>query len=207
MLRDIDLWSQARNGAFHARVYTWDGAWVSIGRNQSPSSAILADAPVQTVLRPTGGKAVLHGHDLTVGLAGNLADLGISDSRRIKDIYRRAIAPLIEALNAAGVDAVLAESLSGPEGQSFGQHRKGRMDCFAHVSPNDVVSRHTGQKICGCALSVDDQAFLAQISIPVGNPLVDPYKVFDAPALLPPTTGLDGEHLAASLTKELEKLA
>lgn len=201
MQKDVDLWSIARSAGFHGRVYTWDGPWLSIGRNQTLSTAILPGAPVQTVIRPTGGKAVLHGHDLTVALAGSLDDLGIPDSRRIKDIYRAAISPLVNALNSAGIDAVLAESLGIPEKQ-----RKGRMDCFAHVSPNDVVLANTGAKICGCALIVDDRAFLAQISIPAQTPLVDPYLVFDTPALLPPAVGLEGEHLAACLKTELEKL-
>lgn len=201
MARDAELWELARKSGLHARVYTWDGAWVSLGKNQSINSAILPNAPVKVVVRPTGGKAVLHGHDVTIGLAGNLHDLQISDSRRIKEVYRVAIQPVIDALVKIGIPAALAEDTV-----FCGSGRSGRMDCFAHTSPNDVVSTETGAKICGSALVVDESAFLAQISIPSGAPLVDPKLVFDSPWLDFRQHGIEAADLANSLESELHKL-
>ncbi len=184
MVRDLAL---LERGQLAWRVYEWDGPWVSLGRFQTADSAILPAAPVQSVARPTGGRAVLHGHDVTVGLAMPLVAM---EARNVKAVYRRAIAPIIEALRACGVDAELGEGRAA--------NVKLSADCFAAVSPNDVVLAGTGQKICGCALRVTETTALVQCSIPTREPLVDPRLVYREPApvhFVPVTS----ERLAACL--------
>src|SRR5687768_7523544 len=66
---DIDLFHAAERGEFSLRFYSWDGPWVTLGRFQDPARDLLDPSLVPWVVRPTGGKAVLHGHDLTVTLA------------------------------------------------------------------------------------------------------------------------------------------
>lgn len=172
MARDADLLSLAEEGHIAGRVYAWEGAWVSLGRFQDPSSALLADAPVRWVERPTGGRGVLHGHDVTIGLAFPLAELvPASEWRSIRAVYRAAIAPIVAALCECGVNAGLGESMK-VDGVSRSP------DCFAAVSANDVVDLSTGMKVCGCALRLTDSAVLAQCSIPAGPPLVDPSLVY-----------------------------
>ena len=197
MARDEQLFHDAEKGQAGARVYTWDGAWVSLGRFQRPERALRSPASINWVMRPTGGKAVLHGHDVTVGMAVPLSALGVteSDSRKVSTVYRAVVRPLVEALTAAGLQAVLAEQT--PFVRSAGQ----TADCFAHVSPNDIVDPATGQKVCGCALRVTAGAVLVQASVPVHRPLVPPNSVFDSPHSLGVERELDPERLASELTR------
>ncbi len=158
------------------RLYTWDGAWVSLGRFQSPDRDLVSGSDVPWVVRPTGGRAVLHGHDLTVAVAAPLGKLD-ARSRGLRVAYRAIVAPLVEGLREVGVPAALGEDT--PFGKRFGPKSA---DCFAHVSANDAVDARTGLKVCGCALRLTESAVLLQASIPLGPPLVDPRTVFAAPA-------------------------
>lgn len=169
MARDASL---LETGEISGRVYGWEGPWVSLGRFQKPDSAFRPEASIPWVERPTGGRGVLHGHDVTVGLAFPLAVLCPPEHwRSIRAVYRATISPLVSALRVCGIDADLGESLR--------TNKVSRSpDCFAAVSPNDIIDRQTGLKVCGCALKLTDTAVLAQCSIPAGPPLVDPSLVY-----------------------------
>lgn len=195
MRRDADLLAQAESGVTVWRVYGWDGPWVSLGRFQKADTALKPDAPVQWVERPTGGRGVLHGHDVTLGLAFPLAVLCPQDEwRSIRAVYRATIAPIVEALRLCGADAALGEALDrSPDLKS--------PDCFALISANDVVDLANGEKICGCALRLTETAVLAQCSIPAAEPLVDPANVYVGAA---PAHWIDLEHAAfASALKDV----
>lgn len=172
MAADVALLEAAEAGVVGARVYSWTGPWVTLGRYQTASSALVPGCAVPWVVRPTGGKAVLHGHDVTVGLAVPFSALGLPEgSRRLKDVYRAVVRPLVAALVDCGVQAALAEDT--PFVRTAGKIA----DCFAHVSPNDIVGPDA-RKVCGCALKLTASAVLVQASIPVGAPLVAPASVF-----------------------------
>ncbi|MDI9638875.1 hypothetical protein QPK87_28290 [Kamptonema cortianum] len=175
MARDVELLRAAECGEVGARVYGWDKAWVSLGRFQTPERALRPDCIVPYVMRPTGGKAVLHGHDVTISLAAPLNTLDVKE-RSIASVYRAIAEPLVAALNQAGVKAALAEQTA------FVQSAGNMADCFAHVSPNDIVDPSSGLKVCGCALRVTATAVLAQCSVPASAPLIDPALVYDHPA-------------------------
>ncbi len=160
MALDLALLQSAEAGEAGWRAYRWDGPWVSLGRFQKPERAV-APGWDRWCVRPTGGRAVLHGHDVTLAYA--LPYEG--DGRAIKALYRRLIGPLVQALNDCGLDCRLAETT-----RYVGRGRESE-DCFAFRSPNDVVCPSTGQKVCGCALRVTDRGALLQASIPVGPPL------------------------------------
>lgn len=199
MALDRENLESAEIGGIHVRVYTWDGPWVTLGRFQRPERALKSE--INWVVRPTGGKAVLHGHDVTVSIAANLDDLGVPGSRKVAPVYRAIVGPLVEALNEAGVQAVLAERTE------YVRNAAHTADCFAHVSPNDVVDPATGEKVCGCALRVTERAVLLQASIPVGKPLIDPALVFDNPHTPATERELDPERLARALRTILESTA
>lgn len=156
-----------------ARVYTWSGAWVSLGRFQKPERALLDPDNMNWVMRPTGGKAVLHGHDVTIGLAAPLSLLNL-DSRSVSAAYRLIIEPIISAMRHAGADVDLAERTR------FVRNAGHTADCFAHIAPNDVVHVQTGQKVCGCALKLTQDAVLVQASLPAAPPLVNLDLVFSS---------------------------
>jgi len=198
MSRDAELLERAESGKNCGRVYAWNGPWVSLGRFQQASTALLPGAPVQAVERPTGGRAVLHGHDVTLGLAFPLSDLcPREDWRSIRAVYRSAIFPIVEALRACGIDAALGEA--GMVGSSRSS------DCFAAVSPNDVIERSTGLKVCGCALRLTDCAVLAQCSIPAGPPLVDPGEVYRDPAPVH-WVQLDPEAFSSAISQTIQTI-
>lgn len=159
MQRDLNLLAA---GVPAVRVYTWEGVWVTIGRNQDPDQALVDARNTRWVRRPTGGAAVLHGHDVTIGLVMPLS------LRSAEDTYRTATAPLIAALRALGISADLGIDV-GRETSS-----PAFADCFATSTRNDIVDPRTMQKICGCALKRTRSAVLLQASVPVAEPLVDP---------------------------------
>lgn len=173
MSADVDLLSRAEGGEATLRFYSWDGPWVSLGRFQNAERDLVDPSLLPWVLRPTGGKAVLHGHDLTVTLACPHEGLGV------RDVYRMLIRPLVLGLRVAGQAAALGEE-TGFVGSGSAA------DCFRHVSANDVVDPGTGRKLVGCALKVTRTAALAQCSIPLSLPLIDPSRVYrDAHVAMP----------------------
>jgi len=176
MRRDLDLIDRAESGAWGCRVYGWDGPWVSLGRFQSPERDLVDPADTNWVQRPTGGKAVLHGHDVTVGLAVPIDALRLG-KRSLKQVYRAVVTPLVEALRACGVPARLAVDTR------YAGNGERTADCFALSSPNDVVDETTGLKVCGCALRLAEGVVLLQASLPSARPLVRPESVIRNAAL------------------------
>lgn len=157
------------------RIYFWTGPWVTLGKSQSPERALVDPDSISWVMRPTGGKAVLHGHDVTVGLGIPLVWLGLEGTRSVSAAYRAIVRPLVAAMREAGAPASLGEDTQ------FVKSGGPTADCFAHVAPNDIVHERTGQKLCGCALKLTQDAVLVQASIPNGLPLVAPHTVFAQP--------------------------
>ena len=168
MVADIRMLEDAERGEPHARVYTWSDTWVTLGRNQKPEDA-LRDLSVNHIVRPTGGAAVLHGHDITVSLARPLADLECSP-REVKKAYFGLVYPLVKALNKLKVKCVLGIDVP----------KRDRMDshyCFASKSDYDILNVLNGEKVCGCAMKITDRAALLQASIPVSIPKIDPHSI------------------------------
>ncbi len=219
MARDRDLLELAEDeGISTLRFYTWDGVWISLGyfqtgkavdgeQNTSLTEEGLAVRDridleackrlgVRLVQRPTGGKAVLHGHDLTITLACPLRALN-TDAPNIKKIYRTLAAKLIDGLNEAGIPAVLGEALNLPAA------RTKSADCFVHVSPNDIVHAKTQQKLIGCALRVTSKAALMQTSIPLREPLVPPADLFGLAFTTKPLDVTEGR-LIEAITNQFE---
>jgi len=192
MSRDAELLDAASRGEIVARVYGWDGVWVSLGYAQRPEAVLVDPDQTPWVLRPTGGAAVLHGHDLTVGLA-------LPMRRSVRGSYRYAASPIVAALNSAGVPAALAEDLKAENGDPR------RIDCFAGSSANDIVDPATRQKVCGCALRRTREAVLVQASIPVGDPLVEPRATIREGVRVSPVA-LDREAFVSQLRVALQQL-
>lgn len=149
----------ASQGQPLCRLYSWDGAWVSLGRFQNPAIAVTPGF-TNYVTRPTGGKAVLHGHDLTVALA--LPFKG----RAVKEAYKLAVSPILEALNMRGANALMAAT---PRASGIAPE-----DCFASRSPYDLVGGSDESKIAGAAMRLAEEALLLQMSIPFQEPLICP---------------------------------
>lgn len=154
MARDAEMLAA---GLPVARIYTWDGPWVTLGRFQKPERSVTGRIP--WTRRPTGGKAVLHGHDVVVVVV-----LPVEERVALADIYARSVAPMLQAVRNCGVEAVFAES---------GKTETAGPDCFAAKGAFDIVDA-SGQKIAGCALRVTEIAALLQASLPFSVPLIPP---------------------------------
>ena len=84
------------------RFYTWDGDWLSIGRNQKGIprtwTKLLNKEQLKIVRRPSGGKAVLHSKGLTYAIIWK------HPPRNKKESYLKISQWLIDGFKNAGVD-------------------------------------------------------------------------------------------------------
>jgi lipoate-protein ligase A len=195
MRRDIALLEDAEQGYAGGRIYYWNSVWVTLGRFQTPEETLLQE--INYTLRPTGGAAVLHGHDLTIGLAVPLEQINCTP-REVKTIYRIMVTPIVNALNAIKISATLGEDAGEDDIRSS-------PFCFSQKSRNDVLSLKTGNKICGVAMRVTNKAALIQASIPVSTPLVDPETVIkDAQKM--PWIPFEPRHFETAFSEEMLNL-
>jgi lipoate-protein ligase A len=139
---EVLLASAAAGGAPTLRLYRWRGPWLSLGYAQTLSTerrAACRAAGVGVVRRATGGRAVLHGADLTYAVAAPARCLpsGLEAS------YRVLSEALLDALRAVGAEAERAvpAPAAGPHGAPF--------DCFAEAAAEELVAG--GRKLVGSA--------------------------------------------------------
>ncbi|RIK91057.1 MAG: lipoate--protein ligase family protein, partial [Proteobacteria bacterium] len=123
------------------RLYGWHGPWLSLGYAQpfdEAAAAACRRAGVSVVRRVTGGRAVLHGRDLTYAVAAHESALpaGLDAS------YRLVSDALIAALAAIGVAAERAAPAAAiAPGGAF--------DCFASAATDEIAVG--GRKLAGSA--------------------------------------------------------
>lgn len=141
------------------RVYEWDRAAVSIGRLQpeEPVRELYPDLPI--VRRPTGGRAVRHGEDLTVTIATRADWLPGDSGQTILSSYRLLITGLMAALRGAGHAVRFGTQKSRAAGES--------VNCFGSAADCDLVEAGTGRKLVGSAQRRDKDALLQQMSLPL----------------------------------------
>lgn len=164
MEADSRLLADSKTGP-RFRIYTWDHPAVTVGRFQSPEMCIGADCS-DYALRPSGGLAVLHGHDLTVSIA---ARHNQSDGRSPRLIYHQLAGILSKGLTEYGREVQFGGAPPGADKAAI-------QNCFLSKGVYDIIDSHSGEKICGCALQVSQVGSLLQCSIPVREPDVDPSR-------------------------------
>lgn len=135
------LASAQRSGLASLRFYRWAGPWLSLGYGQRLSAvqhAACRRAGVGWVRRATGGRAVLHGSDLTYSLAVpiDLLPHGLEGS------FLRVAGALRAALVSLGVPATRGGGGWRPPGP-------GDFDCFAGAASSDLCIG--GRKVSGSA--------------------------------------------------------
>lgn len=137
------------------RLYTWQPACLSFGRNQPARGIydehIARDHGIDLVRRPTGGLAVLHDREVTYSFVAPLDLLG--GPRASYCTINRA---LVTGLRRVGVDA----GLSGRIDRSvFGSIQP----CFAEPAEGEVVV--AGRKLVGSAQRCERKVLLQHGSI------------------------------------------
>ncbi len=123
------------------RLYRWDGPWLSLGYSQRLSPDRIAAcqrAGVGVVTRVSGGRAVLHGADLTYTIATAASELpdGLSAS------YAAVSRALLSALARIDIRADAAPVHVSPASPS-------EFDCFASAAGHEICVG--GKKLAGSA--------------------------------------------------------
>jgi lipoyl(octanoyl) transferase len=162
MSLDAGLMDRAREtGEAVLRVYRWARPTLSFGRHESvrgrfaPES--LAQANVDAVRRPTGGRVLLHDREVTYSVTAPAPD-----GERLAESYRRINALLVAALGRIGVH--VSEAPVRPKEKS---RRPGGAACFADPSPGELIVG--GRKLVGSAQLRERGALLQHGSILVDD--------------------------------------
>ena len=120
------------------RFYTWDGHWLSIGKNQKHISKrwinLSKKKKLRIVRRPSGGQAVLHSQGLTYALIWK------NPPRNKKESYFKTAEWLINGFKKAGINL------------NFGNEpaKRQSINCFSNSTVADLVDKK-GNKYVGSA--------------------------------------------------------
>lgn len=158
MATDAGMLQHATPGVGCLRLYRWQPACLSFGRNEPALRRYgrerVAAAAVDTVRRPTGGRAVWHDQELTYAVVGPLDLFG-----SLRDTYISIHQMLATALRACGAEVALADvQLAMPVGAG---------PCFAAPVGGEVLAK--GGKVVGSAQIREGSAFLQHGSVLLGN--------------------------------------
>jgi lipoate-protein ligase A len=146
-------------GSATLRIYRWQGPWLSLGYGQSriPDAleAACRTAGVGIVRRSTGGRAVLHGGDLTYSIAAPDCFLEAG----LRCAYDQIARALLAALHEAGIPG--AERAAIQDRVAVGA----AFDCFAEPAGDEICV--AGRKLVGSAQRRSRGALLQHGSIRV----------------------------------------
>lgn len=158
MMVDTDLLAAlvAGDGMPTVRVYTWDRKAVSIGRLQNEEAVHKLYPNLPLVRRPTGGRAVIHGEDLTITVAVRLDCLPL-ECRSVLASHELLVDPVKDALTACG----LIVCYGGCPIRS----QRDIVNCFELAASCDLIDGHTGTKLVGSAQRREGNALLQQMSL------------------------------------------
>ncbi len=178
------LCSAIESGRATFRLYGWEGSWLSLGYAQSWSdeeAEHCASAGVGVVRRCTGGRAVLHGSDLTYSVAAPESVL----PEGLRPTYELLARALLEGLQGLGIEATC-------RGRPPTRHQPGPavFDCFAHAATDELCVGD--QKLVGSAQRRVSGAVLQHGSL----------RCLPDPGLAREATGLGG--IGATSLAELE---
>jgi lipoate-protein ligase A len=179
MARDAGLMDRAREtGETVLSVYSWENPTLSLGRNQTASGRYdltqIRDRRIEVVRRPTGGRALLHWHEVTYSVTAPIAG---GDS--LSDSYVRINRILLDGLSRLGVRA--SESRDGARTPVPGE-----LPCFATPAEGELVL--DGAKLVGSAQYRENGALLQHGSILIEDdqPIIAELLLSAAPELSPP---------------------
>jgi lipoate-protein ligase A len=153
----LDLAERHAHG--YLRLYRWDPHGLSFGRNEPAlrryDRTSIETLGIDVVRRPTGGRAVWHGEELTYALAAPTLWFG-----SLSEAYHTIHQMLAEALGALGVDVTLAAAPSGAAALGGGA-------CFSGSAGGELLAG--GRKILGSAQLRQGQSMLQHGSLLLGG--------------------------------------
>jgi len=182
------------------RFYRWLKPAVSVGRFQNTEKALnlplCRQRGISVVRRLTGGKAVLHGHDLTVCIAAPLSYF--APARTVIEVHLRVVQALAQGFRLLGIG-------TQPVGHANVRTLRGsHANCFDHALPGDLTDA-SGIKLLGGAQYRRAGAVMEQVSIPFQK-LPDVLRDSLQPWTEPPASpllGSDEDRLVACLVEGL----
>ncbi len=144
------------------RFYRWAKPSVSLGRLQRAEKVLnlplCRERGISVVRRLTGGKAVLHGHDLTLCVVAPVRSF--APAHRVLEVHLQLVQALARGFRMLGVD-------TRPVVQAERRLLKGsHANCFAHALPGDLTTED-GVKLVGGAQYRRADVVMEQMSIPV----------------------------------------
>lgn len=146
-------------GRAFLRIYRWEPSCLSFGRNEPAlkryDRAAIERQRIDTVRRPTGGRAVWHAEEVTYAVAAPIEAFGT-----LAQTYRRIHETLAQALTALGFPASLAAPPARGTALDAGA-------CFASPAGGEVML--PGGKVVGSAQLREGGAFLQHGSILLGG--------------------------------------
>jgi lipoate-protein ligase A len=156
MARDTALLARAANTSETVfSVYSWNRPTLSFGRHQPATGRYNIDriraAGLDVVRRPTGGRVILHDHEVTYSVTAP-----IEDSEPLREAYSRINRILVDGLARLGVVAGLAAPSERAPAPSI-------RPCFETPGEGELVA--DGAKLVGSAQWRDGGALLQHGSI------------------------------------------
>lgn len=189
MALDQALMARARRtGERVLRVYSWSAPTLSLGRHQAARGRLDPAAAealgVSLVRRPTGGRALLHHHEVTYSVT---AALSREDSVRVW--YEAINVFLLRAMLAMGVSAEIAVATGRTP-------LPATASCFVRPDEGEITVQ--GRKLVGSALLRQEGVLLQHGSILLDDdqPLLD--ALLPSGELRPSTAGTLGQALGAA---------
>lgn len=180
------------------RFYRWAKPSVSLGRFQQKERVLnlhLCRARgIQLVRRLTGGKAVLHGHDLTLCIVAPLHCF--APAHCVLEVHLRLVHALAKGFRLLGIDT---RPVSRADARAL---RGAHAGCFEHALPGDLITPE-GVKLVGGAQYRRADTVMEQMSIPV-EPLPEVLRGCLQPWNEPapsPLRGVSQEELAGALAE------
>jgi lipoate-protein ligase A len=149
----------AGEGRAFLRIYRWEPYCLSFGRNEPAlkryDRAAIERQRLDTVRRPTGGRAVWHAEEVTYAVAAPIDTFG-----SLAQSYQRIHETIGSALTTLGFPASLASTPMRPSALDAGA-------CFASPAGGEVML--SGGKVVGSAQLREGGAFLQHGSILLGG--------------------------------------
>lgn len=178
------------------RFYRWAQPSISLGRFQQAEKALhltlCRERGIQVVQRLTGGKAVLHGHDLTLCVVAPVRSF--APAHRVTEVHRRIVQALARAFRSLGVET---HPVSRTDMRALrGMH----VNCFDHALPGDLTTPD-GVKLVGGAQYRRAEVVMEQISVPfepLPNALRGCLQVWTEPSASP-LVGISEESLIPAI--------
>jgi lipoate-protein ligase A len=146
------------------RLYAWQPWAVSLGMNQKKDDVneeICREKGFDIVRRPTGGRAVLHAHELTYCVV-----LKIPQGWSVHDCYREIHTFLVDGLRHLGCDKLEFEK-SQPDLKSFYENQTLSVSCFASSARYEIEYKR--RKLVGSAQHNYNGVLLQHGSILIGE--------------------------------------